>query len=74
MIHFCPSINELPLKRQGLYCYLDLKVTITDLDIKVMYSKTAQIVLVEEPSATGGFMPHLEGASRFGLYVSTKRE
>ena len=31
MIHFCPSTNELPLKRQGLYCYLDLKVAITDL-------------------------------------------
>ena len=29
MIHFCPSTNELPLKRQGLYCYLDLKVAIT---------------------------------------------
>ena len=48
MIHFCPSTNELPLKRQGLYCYLDLKVAITDLDIRVMYSKTAQIVLVED--------------------------
>ena len=48
MIHFCPSINELPLKRQGLYCYLDLKVTITDLNIRVLYSKTAKIVLVED--------------------------
>ena len=48
MIHFCPSINELPLKRQGLYCYLDLKVAITDLNIRVMYSKTAQAVLVED--------------------------
>ena len=48
MIHFCPSTNELPLKRKGLYCYLDLKVAITDLDIRVMYSKTAQIVLVED--------------------------
>ena len=48
MIHFCPSTNELPLKRQGLYCYLDLKVAIIDLGIKVMYSKTAQIVLVED--------------------------
>ena len=48
MIHFCPSTNELPLKRQGLYCYLDLKVAITDLNIRVMYSKTAQIVLVED--------------------------
>ena len=48
MIHFCPSTNELPLKRQGLYCYLDLKVAITDLEIRVMYSKTAQIVLVED--------------------------
>ena len=46
MIHFCPSTNELPLKRQGLYCYLDLKVAITDLNIRVMYSRTAQIVLV----------------------------
>ena len=48
MIHCCPSTNELPLKRQGLYCYLDLKVAITDLNIRVMYSKTAQIVLVED--------------------------
>ena len=48
MIHFCPSTNELPLKRQGLYCYLDLKVAITDLNIRVMYSKTAQVVLVED--------------------------
>ena len=48
MIHFCPSTNELPLKRQGLYCYLDLKVAITDLSIRVMFSKTAQIVLVED--------------------------
>ena len=48
MIHFCPSINELPLKRQGLYCYLDLKVAITDLNIRVLYSKTAKIVLVED--------------------------
>ena len=48
MIHICPSTNELPLKRQGLYCYLDLKVAITDLNIRVMYSKTAQVVLVED--------------------------
>ena len=48
MIHFCPSTNELPLKRQGLYCYLDLKVAITDLGLRVMYSKTAQVVLGED--------------------------
>ena len=48
MIHFCPSINMAPLKRQGLYCYLDLKVAITDLNIRVMYSRTAQTVLVED--------------------------
>ena len=48
MIHFCPSINELPLKRQGLYCYLDLKVAIEDLGLRVMFSKRAQVVLVED--------------------------
>ena len=48
MIHFCPSTHQLPLKRQGLYCYLDLQVAIVDLGLKVMCSKTAQVVLVED--------------------------
>ena len=48
MIHFCVATNQRPLKRQGLYCYLDLKVAIGDLGLKVMYSKTAQVVLVED--------------------------
>ena len=48
MIHFCVATNQKPLKRQGLYCYLDLKVAIGDLKLKVMYSKTAQVVLVED--------------------------
>ena len=48
---------------RGLYCYLDLKVAITDLGLKVMYSKTAQVVLVEDRVPPRGFMPHLEGAS-----------
>ena len=48
MIHFCVATNQLPLKRQGLYCYLDLQVAIVDLGLKVMYSKTAQVVLVED--------------------------
>ena len=26
MIHFCVATNQRPLKRQGLHCYLDLKV------------------------------------------------
>ena len=46
MIHFCVATHQLPLKRQGLYCYLDLQVAIVDLRLKVMYSKTAQVVLV----------------------------
>ena len=48
MIHFCVATNQRPLKRQGLYCYLDLKVAIGSLGLKVMYSKTAQVVLVED--------------------------
>ena len=48
MIHFCPSTYQQPLKRQGLFCYLDLQVAIVDLGLKVMYSKTAQVVLVED--------------------------
>ena len=48
MIHLCVATNQRPLKRQGLYCYLDLKVAIGELGLKVMYSKTAQIVLVED--------------------------
>ena len=48
MIHFCVATNQRPLKRQGLYCYLDLKVAIGDLGLKVMCSKTAEIVLVED--------------------------
>ena len=48
MIHFCVAPHQLPLKRQGLYCYLDLQVAIVDLGLKVMYSKTAQVVLVED--------------------------
>ena len=47
MIHFCVATNQRPLKHQGLYCYLDLKVAIGDLKLKVMCSKTAQVVLVE---------------------------
>ena len=41
------ATNQRPLKHQGLYCYLDLKVAIGELGLKVMYSKTAQVVLVE---------------------------
>ena len=48
MIHFCVATNQRPLKRQGLYCYLDLNVAIGVLKLKVMYSKTAQVVLVED--------------------------
>ena len=48
MIHFCVATNQRPLKRQGLYCYLDLRVAIGDLGLRVMYSKTAQVVLVED--------------------------
>ena len=48
MIHVCVASNQGPLKRQGLYCYLDLQVAIVDLGLKVMCSKTAQVVLVED--------------------------
>ena len=48
VIHFCVATHQLPLKRQGLYCYLDLQVAIQELGLKVMYSKTAQVVLIED--------------------------
>ena len=47
MIHFCVATNQRPLKHHGLHCYLDLKVAIGELGLKVMCSKTAQVVLVE---------------------------
>ena len=48
MIHFCVATNQGPLKHKGLYCYLDLQVATEDLGLKVMYSKIAQVVLVED--------------------------
>ena len=48
MIHICVATNQRPPKRQGLYCYLDLNVAIGSLKLKVMYSKTAQVVLIED--------------------------
>ena len=48
MIHFCVATNPRPLKHQGFYCYLDLKVAIGELGLKVMYSKTAQVVVVDD--------------------------
>ena len=47
VIHFCVATNQRPLKHHGLHCYLDLKVAIGELGLKVMCSKTAQVVLVE---------------------------
>ena len=38
MIHFCVATNQRPLKHHGLYCYLDLKVAIGELGLKVTYS------------------------------------
>ena len=48
VIHFCVATNQRPLKHQGQHCCLDLKVAITDLGLRVMCSKTAQVVLVED--------------------------
>ena len=48
LIHFCVATNTGPLKHYGLYCYLDLRVAIGELGLKVMYSKTAQVVIVED--------------------------
>ena len=75
MIHFCVATNQRPLKRQGLYCYLDLNVAIGSLNLKVMYSKTAQVVLVEDrvpPEALWKFMPYLEGTTSVGFHVSSQ--
>ena len=47
MIHFCVAASPRPLKHFGLHCYLDLKVAIGELDLRIMCSKTAQVVLVE---------------------------
>ena len=70
MIHFCVATNQRPLKRQGLYCYLDLKVAIGSLELKVMYSKTAQVALVED-RVPPGFMPYLEITTRVGYHPPT---
>ena len=48
MIHLCVATNPRPLKHYGLYCYLDLMVAIGELGLRVMCSKTAQVVLVED--------------------------
>ena len=45
MIHCVATYPKL-LKHYGLYCYFDLKVAVK-LNLRVMYSKTAQVVLVE---------------------------
>ena len=61
MIHFCVAINPRPLKHHDLYCYLDLKVAIGELGLKVMHSKTAQVVLVDltrkSPQELGSMPP-----------------
>ena len=46
--HFCVATNLRPLKRHGLYCYFRFAVAIRELGLKVMYSKTAQVFLVED--------------------------
>ena len=48
MIHFCVATNPRPLKHYELYCYLDLKVAVGELGLRVTCSKTAQVVLVED--------------------------
>ena len=47
-IHFCVATNVRLLKHYGLYCYLDFRVAIGELGLKVMCSKTAQVALVED--------------------------
>ena len=69
MIHFCVATNQRPLKRQGLYCYLDLKVAIGDLGLKVMCSKTAEVVLVEDRVPPEALLSHMERAIRSGFHV-----
>ena len=48
MTHLCVATNPKPLKQYGLYCYLDLRVAILELNlINGTYSKTAQMVVAE---------------------------
>ena len=72
MIHFCVATHQLPLKRQGLYCYLDLQVAIVDLKLKVMYSKTAQVVLVEDRVPPEALCLTWRSPSDLGLHVFAK--
>ena len=45
MVRFCVDINLGPLKRGGLYGYLDLQVALQK-NIKELFSRTAQVVLI----------------------------
>ena len=65
MIHFCVATNPRPLKHHRLYCYLELKVAIGELGLKVMRSKTAQVVLVED-SVPPQALCHPTGVSGMG--------
>ena len=38
VIHFCVATNPRPLKHRGLYCYLDLKLAIGELNLRVQRS------------------------------------
>ena len=74
MIHFCAAANQRPLKHQGLYCYLDLKVAIGDLKLKVMYSKTAQVVLVENRVPPEALCLTRKSPSELGCMVLPRQE
>ena len=60
------ATNPKPLRHYGLYCYLDLRVAIRDLGLKVMFSKTAPVVLVEDSVPPEALCPTRKSPQELG--------
>ena len=68
-----PQIRR-PLKHFGLYCYLDLRVAIAELGLRVTYSKTAQVVLVENHVPPQALCLTRRSPSDLGSYCLPRQE
>ena len=71
MIHFCVATNQRPLKRQGLYCYLDLKVAIGDLGLKVNQQRLHDAML---STIFKSVFEDIVPDSAVGIYSSGKKD
>ena len=74
MIHLCVATNPRPLKHHGLCCYLSLKVAIGELNLKIMFSKTAQVVLVENYVPPQALCLTRKSPSDLGSYCLPRQE